>query len=77
MYLPENLYREVKEQRLPASELLQGAVVTELKRRELEMALDEYLSDLLDEVGQPPPEVQAWAEAVARSVRDHEMGLDN
>jgi hypothetical protein len=35
VYLPDDLYKAVKERRLPASELLQEAVRAELRRQEL------------------------------------------
>jgi hypothetical protein len=70
VYLPDVFYREVKEQGLRASELLQGAVVAELQRRERERALDEYVSELLDDVGQPSPEMQKHADAVVRRIQD-------
>jgi post-segregation antitoxin (ccd killing protein) len=35
VYLPEDLYQAVKDKRLAASELLQEAVRSELRRREL------------------------------------------
>jgi hypothetical protein len=66
VYLPDDLHRAVKERGLPASELLQEAVRVELRRRELIEASDEYLSDLLDEVGSPTPEETARAQAIAR-----------
>jgi len=70
VYLPEDLYRAVKELGLPASELLQGAVRTEARRRRLLEATDEYLSELIAEVGEPTPEEVAEAdELVLRLAR--------
>lgn len=66
VYLPEDLHRAVKKHGLAASELLQEAVRVELRRRELLAAADEYLGELLAEVGQPTPEETARAEAIAR-----------
>lgn len=66
VYLPDDLYRAVKERGLAASELLQEAVRIELRRRELIEASDEYLNELLGEVGPPTPEETARAEAIAR-----------
>ena len=66
VYLPDDLYRAVKERGLAASELLQEAIRIELRRRELVEASDDYLSELLDEVGQPTPEETARAQALAR-----------
>jgi post-segregation antitoxin (ccd killing protein) len=69
VYLPEDLYREVKERRLPASELLQGAVRAELRRQELLAETDRYLAELVDEVGEPSPAAVARAEALSKRVR--------
>ena len=69
VYLPEELYRVVKERHLPASELLQGAVHAELQRQELIEETDRYLSELVDEVGEPSPASVARAERLAKSVR--------
>lgn len=66
LYLPDDLYREVKERGLAASQLLQEAVRVEVRRRQLLEASDEYLGELLDEVGQPTPEETARAQAIAR-----------
>lgn len=66
MYLPEDLYREVKERRLPASELLQGAVRNELRRQELLAETDRYLDEL---VGEPSAAAVARAEALSKRVR--------
>lgn len=68
MYLPEALYREVKEQRLPVSELLQEAVRAELQRRALVAGADRYIDDLIAEVGEPSAEETARAEAIARRI---------
>jgi hypothetical protein len=66
VYLPDDLYRAVKERGLAASELLQEAVRVELHRRELLEASDAYLGELLDEVGRPTPEETARAQTIAR-----------
>ena len=68
MYLPDDLYRQVKERELPASELLQEAVRAEVRRQELLAAGDEYLTELLAEVGEPSPDELARAEAIARRI---------
>jgi len=44
VYLPDDLYQQVKERGLPASELLQEAVRAELRRQELLEQTDLYLS---------------------------------
>jgi hypothetical protein len=69
VYLPDELYRAVKERKLPASELLQGAVRAELRRRVLLEETDRYLSELVDEVGEPSRASAARAERLAQRVR--------
>jgi post-segregation antitoxin (ccd killing protein) len=69
VYLPEDLYRAVKERRLPASELLQGAVRAELRRQELLAETDRYLAELVEEVGEPSAAAVARAEALSKRVR--------
>ncbi len=66
VYLPDDLYREVKERGLAASELLQEAVRIEVRHQELLEATEEYIADLLAEVGQPTPEETARSEALTR-----------
>ena len=73
VYLPEDLYREVKERGLPASELLQQAVEAEVRRRRLNEELDRYLEELIEEVGEPSPEDQAKADAIARRILGREL----
>jgi hypothetical protein len=70
VYLPETLYREVKERGLPASELLQEAVVAEVRRQELEARADEFVADLLVEVGEPSEAELARADAIARRIQE-------
>lgn len=62
VYLPDNLYREVKDRGLPASELLQRAIAAEVRRQELEANADAYLSQLVAEVGEPTDSDIAEAE---------------
>jgi post-segregation antitoxin (ccd killing protein) len=69
VYLPDKLYRAVKERQLPASELLQGAVRAELRRQELLEETDRYLSELIEEVGEPSPASVAKGERLAGRVR--------
>lgn len=64
VYLPDDLYDEVKARELPASELLQAAVRAEIERREIIAAADGYLAELIEEVGEPSPSDIAWAEAI-------------
>ena len=71
VYLPDDLYRQVKERSLPASVLLQQAVRAELHRQELLEQTDKYLAELVAEVGEPSARELARAEAIARRIRDH------
>lgn len=68
VYLPTDLYEMVKEQGLPASELLQEAVRTEVRRRELQSASERYTAELAAQVGQPTPRERARAVAVAQRI---------
>lgn len=67
-YLPDDLYEQVKQRGLPASELLQEAVRAELRRLALLDESDDYLADLAAEVGEPTPDERARAEAIARRI---------
>ena len=66
VYLPDELYEAVKTRGLPASELLQDAVRVELRRQDLLDKTDDYLTELLAEVGTPDPETTARAQQIAR-----------
>ena len=70
VYLPDDLYEEIKARKLPASELLQEAVRAELDRLKLLEDTDVYLDELVTEVGEPSSTELARAEAVARRVRE-------
>jgi post-segregation antitoxin (ccd killing protein) len=70
VYLPDDLYQQVKERGLPASELLQEAVRAELRRVELLEVTDAYLAELVAEVGEPSARDMARAEAIARRIRE-------
>lgn len=71
VYLPVELYEEVKTRDLPASELLQDAIRAELRRQQLLDETDRYLAELVAEVGPPTEEEIAEAEAlVARIQRE-------
>ena len=71
VYLPDDLYDELKRRGLPASELLQEAVRAELRRRALIDETDAYLSELVAEVGEPTPDEMARAESIARRLMQH------
>src|SRR5260221_10482522 len=66
VYLPDELHREVKRSGLSPSELLQGAVRSELQRRQQIARLDEYLAELQEEVGKPTRTEKVRADAVVR-----------
>lgn len=68
VYLPDDLYEQVKTRQLPASELLQKAVRAEVRRQDLLGETDTYLAGLLAEVGEPSPQDRARAEAIARRI---------
>jgi post-segregation antitoxin (ccd killing protein) len=68
VYLPDDLYEQVKARRLPASELLQEAVRAEVRRQDLLSETDAYLAGLIAEVGEPAPQERARAEAIARRI---------
>lgn len=68
VYLPEELYKVVKDQHLPASELLQDAVRAELRRQELIAETDRFVEELLDEVGEPSAKAVARADRLAAQI---------
>lgn len=68
LYLPDDLYGEVKARRLPASELLQAAVRAELKRLDLLAETERYLADLIADVGQPTDAEHARADELAERI---------
>jgi post-segregation antitoxin (ccd killing protein) len=68
VYLPDDLYDEVKRRGLPASELLQEAVRAEVRRQDLLSETDAYLAELISELGEPSPQERARAEAIARRI---------
>lgn len=70
VYLPDELYKAVKERDLPASELLQDAVAAELQRQQLNEEAYRYVADLIAEVGEPSARERARATAIARRIRD-------
>ena len=68
VYLPTDLYEIVKEGRLSASQLLQEAVRTEMRRRKLRAASRRYTAELAAQVGQPSPRERTRAVAVAQRI---------
>lgn len=73
VYLPDELYDELKRRDLPASELLQVAVRAEVERRQALDATEEYLAELEAEVGEPTTRHQTRAEAIVRQIRDRHL----
>ncbi len=71
LYLPDDLYQQVKEYDLPASKLLQNAVREELDRRDKVAALQVYVDELRAEVGEPSTEDWAWAEEIVDRIDQH------
>ena len=70
VYLPDALYREVKERGLPASELLQEAIAAEVRRQDLESNADTYVAELVAEVGEPSAADRSRAAAIAQRIAD-------
>jgi hypothetical protein len=68
VYLPDDLYEQVKTRNLPASELLQEAVRAEVRRQELLGETESYLTELIAEVGEPSLQERVRAEAIARRI---------
>ena len=68
VYLPEDIYKQVKARALPVSEILQNAVKTELRRQELLAETDRYLDALIAEVGEPTPRQRGRANAKVRRI---------
>jgi hypothetical protein len=73
VYLPDDLYDQLKARSLPASELLQTAVRAELERQRALEAADQYVEELVAEVGDPTPEEVARADAIVRQIRDRNL----
>lgn len=66
VYLPDDLYEQLKARQLPASELLQEAVAAEVRRQDLLAQTDRYVEELTSEVGEPSARESARAQAIAR-----------
>jgi len=73
VYLPEDLYEQLKQRDLPASELLQVALRAELERQDALAEADRYLDELGAEVGEPSQRQQTTADAIARRIRDRAL----
>jgi post-segregation antitoxin (ccd killing protein) len=70
VYLPDELYRLVKKEGLPASELLQEAVRVEVRKRALLRETDRYLNALRQEVGEPTARHRERTQAIMRRIRE-------
>jgi hypothetical protein len=66
VYLPDDLYKQLKRRKLRASELFQKALREELRRADKRAELKRYLDELDAERGpiEPTSEEEAWAEAI-------------
>lgn len=73
VYLPDDLYAQLKEHDLPASELLQTAVRAELEVRAVLEATNQYLAELAAEVGEPTSRQAARAEVITRRIRQRTL----
>lgn len=68
VYLPDDLYALVKARRLPASELLQDAVRSEVRRQDLLAEGDKYVAGLIAQVGKPSARQRANAKEVVEKI---------
>lgn len=66
--LPNQLCAEVKARKLPASELLEKVVRKEVQRQDLIALAKADLAELFAEIGEPDPEIVAWAQDLARQL---------
>jgi len=71
VYLPQDLYEQVKSRRIKVSELLQDVLRREVRRLEKIEAAERHLAERIAEVGAPSEEDRAWAEQVAGPVVEH------
>lgn len=68
VYLPEDLFEQVKSRKLPASELLQNAIRAEVRRQDLLAETDRYIAELASEVDQPTAADAKHARATAARI---------
>jgi hypothetical protein len=73
LYLPDDLYQEVKSRGLPASEILQIAVRAVVEREKSREGLEEYIRELEEEIGTPTEEQNARAAAIVRNIQMHQL----
>ncbi len=69
VYLPDELYDALKARELSPSELLQASIRAELRREALLEETGRYLTELLDDVGEPSEEAIAKAEALSQRIQ--------
>jgi post-segregation antitoxin (ccd killing protein) len=68
VYLPDDLYEQLKSRGLPASELLQEAVRGAVHRQDLLAETDSYLTELAAEVGAPSARERSRAAATSQRI---------
>jgi post-segregation antitoxin (ccd killing protein) len=68
IFLPQDLYEQVKARALPVSQLLQIALQAEMRRQDLLAETDRYLAELVAEVGAPTAAQRARAASAARRI---------
>ena len=73
LYLPDDLYLEVKSRGLPASEILQIAVRAVVEREKSREGLEQYIRELEEEIGTPTEEQNARAAAIVRNIQMHQL----
>ncbi len=72
VYLPDDLHGDMKALKIKASELFQAAVRAEVERLEKLAGLDEYIEELIAEVGEPSADDEVYAQTLA----DRILGRD-
>lgn len=73
VYLPDDLFDELKSRDLPASELLQIALRAELDRQRAIESTSKYIDELEEEVGEPSNKQRSLAESIVRRIRDQSL----
>lgn len=73
VYLPDELYNQLKQRGLPASELLQVAVRAEVERQDALTETTRYLNELESEIGAPSARAISQAHAIARRIRSRSV----
>ena len=68
VYLPQDLFEQVKSRNLPASELLQNAIRAEVRRQDLLAETDRYIDELAAEVDEPTAAALKHARAAAARI---------